>query len=251
MRKIALIAGCSQSAGSEIDGSQDSRYNRDHSFGNLLANKLGYEPINIAVSGSTNAGIARSIQLWFKKQYDPATMDVFVIVGWTEGSRIEVPAEQIGQDYRSSNPYSNWYDTTAGNYYRLNYGWDGHTEEQKKLIAVHKPYMVNNPIIVETNSINQLLLIQYFLKSLNVDYVMSHTMHLCTPNEYLSYYLDLVDRSCYYELDANDQEAFYWKYRNLGHINEKAQYWHHGEEPHRLHAEALYTFIKENNNVII
>jgi hypothetical protein len=251
VRKIALIAGCSQSAGSEIDGNQDSRYNRDHSFGNLLANKLGYEPVNIAVSGSTNAGIARSIQLWFKEHYDSPTMEVFVIVGWTEGSRIEVPSRQFGQDYRSSNPDSDWYDITAGNYYRLNFSWDGDNDEQRSVVAPHKRYMVDNPIIVETNSINQILLIQYFLKSLNIEYVMSHTMHLCTPNRYLSYYLDLVDRSRYYELDADDQTSFYWKYRNLGYTNEKAKYWHHGEEPHRLHAEALYTFIKENNNVII
>ena len=249
MRKIALIAGCSHSSGSEIDGTVDSRYNRDHSFGNVLARKLGYEPINISISGATNSSIARSIQLWFKEQYDSTTMEVFVIVGWTEGGRIEVPAAQIGQDFRSSNADADWYDITAGNYHRLNYGWDGHTKEQKAVIAVHKPYMVNNPIILETNSVNQILLIQYFLKSLNVEYVMCHTMHLFSPGHHTNQYVNLVDRTRYYELDASDQEAFYWKYRNLGYINEKAKYWHHGEEPHRLHAEALYTFIKENENV--
>lgn len=251
MKKIALIAGCSHSAGSEIDGNEDSLYNRDHSFGSVLATKLGYEPVNIAITGATNSGIARSIQLWFKEHYDSTSMEVFVIVGWTEGSRIEVPSAQLGQGFLSSNHAAAWYDVTAGNYHRLNYGWDGHTEEQKKLIAVHKPYMVDNPIILETNSINQVLLIQYFLKSLNVDYIMSHTMYLCTPNDYLHYYLGLIDQSRYYKIDANEETSFYWKYRKMGYINEKAKYWHHGTEPHRLYAEELYTFIKENKNDVV
>ena len=36
--KIMLIAGGSDLAGSEIDGSDDSYYNRDNSFGNLTLN---------------------------------------------------------------------------------------------------------------------------------------------------------------------------------------------------------------------
>jgi hypothetical protein len=35
--KILLIAGCSHTAGSEIDGSEDSKHNRKHSYGNQLA----------------------------------------------------------------------------------------------------------------------------------------------------------------------------------------------------------------------
>ena len=33
--KILLIAGCSHTGGSEIDGSQDSKYNRINSFGGI------------------------------------------------------------------------------------------------------------------------------------------------------------------------------------------------------------------------
>ena len=40
MEKIMLIAGCSHAAGSEIDGTEDSVYNRQHSFGALLAVKM-------------------------------------------------------------------------------------------------------------------------------------------------------------------------------------------------------------------
>ena len=72
-RKITLIAGCSHSAGSEIDGTEDSKFNRDNAFGSLLSKKLDREPINIAINGGTNATIARSILNWFGTQYDENT----------------------------------------------------------------------------------------------------------------------------------------------------------------------------------
>jgi len=60
-KKIMLIAGCSHTAGSEIDGTEDSKYNRLHSYGGILAEKMGYIPVNIAEPGSTNSTIARSV----------------------------------------------------------------------------------------------------------------------------------------------------------------------------------------------
>ena len=38
--KILLIAGCSNAAGSEIDGKEDQQFNRDNSFGALVALSL-------------------------------------------------------------------------------------------------------------------------------------------------------------------------------------------------------------------
>ena len=64
-----LIAGCSHAAGSEINGTEDSIYNRQQSFGARLASKLGYRPINIASNGASNSGIARSVLKWFEKYY--------------------------------------------------------------------------------------------------------------------------------------------------------------------------------------
>ena len=87
-----LIAGCSHAAGSEINGLEDSVYNRQHSFGNLVAFNYGYRPINIAQNGMTNSGITRSILKWIEKFYDPSKMEVFVLVSWTESTRLEIPA---------------------------------------------------------------------------------------------------------------------------------------------------------------
>ena len=77
--KILLIAGCSHSAGSEIDGKEDSAANRKNSFGGLIAKNLKRRPINISHVGATNSGIARQVINWFEKEYDPETMNVNVL----------------------------------------------------------------------------------------------------------------------------------------------------------------------------
>ena len=65
--KILLIAGCSHTAGSEIDGKEDSASNRKHSLGGIVAKKLNRKPINISQVGATNSGIARQVLQWFDK----------------------------------------------------------------------------------------------------------------------------------------------------------------------------------------
>jgi hypothetical protein len=244
--RIALIAGCSHSAGSEIDGSQDSKYSRDSAFGSILANKLGYRPINIAINGSTNSGIARSILMWFDENYNPETMDVYVIVGWTESSRIEVPATHRPSDFHSGNPSIEWYDSSANSYLRINYGWEGSGSYEKEIIPKYHKFMAENEIYLEYQTASTVLMIQYFLKSKNIPYVMCSTMHMFRPQEHFtSYLVNLIDETRYYNLKTDQDSAFYWKYKNLGYENSKAVYWHHSEEPHRLYAEELYKFIGE------
>lgn len=247
--KIALIAGCSHSAGSEIDGNLDSDYNRKNSFGSLLANKLGYRPLNIAINGSSNAGIARSILMWFDENYNPDSMDVFVIIGWTESSRLEIPAKHRPSDFHSGNPSIEWYDSSANSYLRINYGWVGNDSFEKSIVPGYQKFMSENETYLEYQSATNALMIQYFLKSLNVPYVMCNTMHMFVPNDhFVSYLLNMIDSTCYYNYDAGQDDSFYWKYRNLGYENTKAKYWHHSEEPHRLYAEELYKFIGEQQN---
>lgn len=245
-QKIGLIAGCSHIAGSEIDGSMDSEYNRDNSFGSLLVKKLGYHPVSIAVNGSANSSIARSILRWFDENYDSETMDVFVVIGWTESSRLEVPAQDRPGDYHSGNPHIHWYDSAANSFYRLNFGWKGNSAYEKTMIPKYHEFMADNQLILENWTATNVLQIQYFLKSLNVPYIMCSTMHMFQPQEHFtSYLVNLIDETRYYNLQTGQDSSFYWKYRNLGYENSKAMYWHHDEEPHRLYAEELYKFIGE------
>lgn len=246
MERIMLIAGCSHAAGSEIDGTEDSEYNRHHCFGSVLANKLEYYPINLAIAGNSNSGIARSVLKWFEANYDPSKMEVFVSITWTDSSRFEAPVER---PVNLPEPMcANWVDITARSFYRITMGYEGSSAipgEIEMTKRIHK-FVVENERFMEILSMNYVLQMQYFLNSKNVKYVMSNSMPMYYGNhEHLGFYMSLVDTTKYYGLH-NTEEAFYLKYKNEGYSNPKAKYWHHDEVPHELFADELYNFIKKN-----
>lgn len=247
MKKVGLIAGCSHSAGSEIDGTSDSDYNRSHSFGSLLCDKLGYEPINISLSGSANSGIARSIVRWLDQFYKADEMEVFACIGWTESSRLEIPSMC---DYRQSNLAVPWFDDSANSFWRINFGLESKNQDEQEIFATYQRFMAENPLILENWSASNVLMIQYLLNSLKINYVMCSTMHMFQPNEHFtSYLVNTIDETHYYNLKTTQDKSFYHYYADQGYTNPKAKYWHHNEEPHRLYAEELHNFIKDSVNV--
>lgn len=241
MKKIMLVAGCSHAAGAEIDGTQDSIYNRQNSFGNVLSEMMEFVPINIASSASANPTIARLVLEWFSKNYDPLTMEVFVTVAWTESSRMELPSEQ-GTDYSCANTSADWLSFYDQRYLRINQGWPGGDGYEKRVTPYYQKFIATNLTYLEILSANLVLQLQYYFKSLGVNYLMCNTMHMFTKNNHTEFFLDLIDKNHYVDVDNNDQ-SFYWKYKNAGYENPKALYWHHSEEPHRLYAEKLYNFV--------
>ena len=236
-----LIAGCSHTAGSEIDGTEDSTYNRSKSFGNQLAVALGFTPINIAICGATNSTIARSVLEWFDAN-DTTDTEVFVLVAWTESSRMELPAK-INFDYLTGSPCVSWFSTTADQYHRINQGWEGSTSQEKRFIKTYHNFIANNLDYLEIQSVNYVLQLQNFLQKKSIKYVMCNTMHMFSKYPHLDFYFNLIDQSSYLNL-KNNEESFYWKYKNLGFDNPKAKYWHHNEKPHKLYTKELYKFIK-------
>jgi len=85
-----LIAGCSNAAGFEIYAGeqQDSTQNRHASFGNLLAQHMDREPVNIAIGGATNSSIARSIMAYVAEH---SIQDLHVLCAWTDADRLDAP----------------------------------------------------------------------------------------------------------------------------------------------------------------
>lgn len=246
--KIMLIAGCSHTAGSEIDGSTDSIYNRKNSYGNLLAKKLGYKPINIAVCGYTNSAIARSVLEWFHHCYNH-TMDVFVLVGWTESSRIEAPFEFPTWHNEVNGKYCDWFSNSSIDFLQINVSHTNFDVREKEIQNDYQIFITKQTRFTEILSANFVLQLQYFLNSKNCDYLMVNTGHMFTIDNYrhLSLYMHLLDRKKYYMLHNNEQ-SFYNKYKSLGYTNEKAKYAHHGEAAHKEYAELLYTHLMENAN---
>ena len=240
-QRIALIAGCSHAAGHEIDGTFDSAHNRSHSYGNKLAKMLGREPVNIACGGLSNTGICRNVTEWIHQNYQPEHTDLFVIVGWTESLRMEVPSP-FCVDYASGNPDADWMPTFAGNYLQVNIGWQGGNSEESEVLrnGVHD-FQARNGNYLEMVSANTVLQLQYLLKHLNISYVMSNTMHQFTVNPYLAPMLKLIDPQ-HYMCATDNSQSFYQYYTNLGYVNELARYWHLGADAHTEYAHRLKEF---------
>jgi hypothetical protein len=247
MKKILLIAGCSHAAGAEIDGTMDSPYNRKSCFGSVLADKLERTPVNLALHGSSNSTIARSILNWFNTEYDAEAMDVFVLVSWTESSRLEVGVDHgYGYHTAGGSPNADWFDPTSNSYYRVNFGWTGGDEHEKAITPSYHRFMAENSTMLEIWAANFVLQLQYFFKWKNIPYVMCDSMHMFTrTDKFVKQYIDLIDSDRYFHLNKGDDETFYWRYTNMGFRNPNAKYWHHNEVPHALYAEELHNFIKE------
>lgn len=244
-QKIIFIAGCSHAAGSEIDGTEDSFYNRQNSFPTHLANKLGRLHIHTACPGSTNPTIARSIQEWFLEKYDPEIMDVFVLVAWTDSSRIEVPSKKV-KTHNIEKSSADWISKTSIEYHRLtahtpidNLPANEDLEICRKFMALYNDY-------VEIVTANAIIQTQYFLKMLNIKYLMCSTNILFSTKAQINWYKHLIDKNHFIDFD-NQSYSFYPKYKNLGYKNELAKYFHHGLEPHRLYADYLHHYILEHN----
>lgn len=245
--KILLIAGCSHAAGSEMNGSTDSVYNRCNSFGNILARKLDRIPINIAQHGLSNQGIARVVMNWFHYQYNEKLQDVQVLVAWTESLRTELPRTDEKSDTLSIiSRSSDWLDETSKHYYNFNFASKGSSDKEIMAIESAERFIANNEIFMEINSAYNIILLQQFFKANNIKYMMCNTMHMFTSYvKQIENLLPLIDQTKYRNM-MHGGESFYLKYKNLGYTNPKAKYWHHGEEPHQLYAEDLYNFIGES-----
>lgn len=243
--KILLIAGGSDPAGSEIDGTPDSKHNRENSFGNQLALRLDYKPVNIALAGAANQGISRSAIEWVVENYDKDKHDLFVLIGWADSSRMEIPYHKPTW-YHEHNPFVDWYGKTNNNFIRINLGYMGHGREEKDFIAEYHRFMVSNELFLEVLSAHYILNLQYFLKMHKIPYLMCNTLFMFTTgNEHVKWYTDQIDKVRYIDWDDNEN-AFYYKYASAGYKNLKAKYFHHTEEPHIRYSDYLKEYIMEN-----
>tara|TARA_R110000751_G_scaffold189334_1_gene295393 strand:+ start:400 stop:1137 length:738 start_codon:yes stop_codon:yes gene_type:complete len=233
---IALIAGCSHSAGFEIDGTEDSAYNRSKSFGSVLSSLLQLTPHNISLGAQSNSSIARSVIDYLESADDESVE--FVVVGWTEASRIDLPSDiDVGLD--GNNPAADSIGEVSRRFLQINAGWDGNTPYERSIMPYWHEYMYHQGNLMSLVTVKEMLLLQQYLYSKGIDYVFCNTMLPYNPNRFTEWYWDLIDDSkCMW-----DAEGFWFKYKELGHVNSKAKYWHHDETPHRLWAELLYNHI--------
>ena len=253
--KILLITGGSDPMGTEIDGTHDSEYNRRHSFAGRLTDTgrifQDYTPVNICAGGISNSFILRNTLLWFEKNYDPETQDVFCVVGWTDSSRWETPLEN-SSDMKPLWPCGDWLAKENDDYLGINIGW-AHEEredfpEQERMHKVYYDFIVNSPPQqMELTSLNIALQLQWFFKSKNIPYLMTDTLHnVKTDQVFVDPYLNMVDKLRYINF-GQPEESFYSIYEKLGYTNPKAKYFHHGEDAHLHYSHLLEDHIIKHN----
>jgi len=240
--KTTLIAGCSHAAGSEIDGNEDSEYNRSRSFGNLLSNKLNRKPINIAIASATNHTIARSVINYIENVHDKND-ELFVVIAWTDSARIEAPIDWMNGHAPKN---ADWLDESSRNFIRINQGTPIFAKKEEEIIEYWKRFCVEQSTWLEIYSLNLILQIQYYLQQKNINYVMCNSGYMVRENVHTNHYINLVDTTRFLNL-LNTDNSFIHKYYALGYKNSKAKYWHHGEEPHKLFAEELYKFMEKQH----
>jgi hypothetical protein len=239
---VLLIAGGSDPAGSELDGTEDSIFNRQNSFGNLLAQKLNYKPVNIAISGSANTGIVRSIIEWFDNEYKLGD-NIFVLVGFADSIRMEAPWHRPTW-HDKNNPHVDWFSKTSVDYMRITPALKKYNDDED-LIEDYQRFMACGESFLQIYCANLILQLQYFLKTKKVPYLLCNTLYMFDKNlKQLEWYFNQFDKERYINFDNND-EAFYTRYANQGYKNPLAKYFHHGPEPHKLYADYLFEYINE------
>ena len=256
-KKILLVTGGSDPMGMKIDGTGDSEYNRRHSFAGRLTDAgrifQDYTSVNICVGGISNSFILRNTLLWFEENYDPDVTEVFVIIGWSDSARWEAPVKN-SSDPKSVWPCGDWMAKENDDYLSIQLDWpQGSRENFPELDRVHevyKEFMLNSPPQqMELFSLNIALQLQWFLKSKNIPYLMTDTLHnVKTDNVFVEPYLNMVDKLRYINFGQPD-EAFYTKYVELGYTNPKDtfKYFHHGEDAHLHYSHTLEDHILKHN----
>ena len=244
--KIMLIAGCSHTGGYEIDGTMDSPYNREHSYGGLLAKAQGRKPIHLAAGGVSNSYILRNVLLWFANNYDPETQDVFCLVGWTDSSRWELPLYR-GQDIEGNNPNLDWFSDIHNDYLSVQLGWTHHNRpempelDQESMQKTYHNLIAEFPEQMEILSFNYALQLQSYLKSIDIKYVMVDTLHNFDWEKlWIEPLAKLIDYDRYPNAGI-PTESFYLKYREK-YPNISSDYDHLGAEAHQ-------EFFTEINNL--
>ena len=118
MTKRALILGCSHAAGAEMHKDPTIAVNNPQEFGYLnsypvlIAQQLGYIPLNYAISGGSNNAMFRI----FSEKLEHLTSNDIIIACWTGIDRTEIWHELDQQWLQLSIGQQNWNPIKSSTY---------------------------------------------------------------------------------------------------------------------------------------
>ncbi len=219
-----LVIGCSHSAGSEIV-EQWHPSCPERAYGGYLYKNLGFtEYVNIAGPGWSNEWIYHTMVEYLARLRDPK--EWFVVIGWTNSMRKPVFCYEKNEvvhlcpNHRNlevfSKPIQKAYDHLYGTSIPLNVSTQ---MEHSRIIGM-----------------------QSLLKQLGISYLFFDAV--CSNHEWSTN--NLIDLSRYFKYGDNDQS--FWRKYQLEYWDGGDRWANHAPEwYHKVWAEELTNFIKENN----
>lgn len=235
-----VTIGCSHSAGSMIDGRNGtSWYNKQHSFGGLLAKKFGMNHYSLGVPGGSNQYIYRST-IRFINNYMHEHDDYIFLLGWTSTNRIEMR-------YPEKSPYTH---KIVGDFLDLKYvpftvGTDTslwHTNELKAMDRLTPLIFYEKQL--ETDWAVYAYTLQELLKYNKLKYYMFNTCHDLPINNDNRDIVQALDTDYYHNPTDFDSSMLQW---GLRQGFEKTPCWHLKADGHAAWAEHLENLMSEKD----
>ena len=240
--KILVALGCSHTNGSMIDGiNGSSEYNVRNGFPAMLANKFGYQLVNISKPGGSNQYIQRSAIEYITNHYNKNNEYLFLI-NWTSRLRCE---------FRYSEN-SSFTHKTLGDYIDLKsvpftVGTNPNLFADKRISKMldYTPYLID----LELESLRWATwayALQCTFENYNIPYLMSNT---CEPMPRLDINKKIVNKlNLDKYIEPFDLDFVMIQYlMNWGY--EKTECWHFLSDGHQAWANRLEGYLRKLNYV--
>ena len=211
----------------EVTLGEDDDYRIRNSWPGILSNLIGCEGHNDAVPGGSNQRIMRTSLDWIADNKDK---DLFVVIGWTGLTRIELWNQKNRVHKQHLLNFS------------LNY-----SNEDKKFYEKYWRETYNDYERVD-NFIHQLIMFQGFLQINNIPFVFFDALPTVNNAELdmaaFDHLDNLIDKKRYFQYNTINGCFYTWTIMNKYKQGPRK---HPLEEAHKDWAKILYEYITENN----
>lgn len=233
-----VTIGCSHTAGSMIDGrSGTSWFNKQHSFGGLLAKQHGINHYNLGFPGGSSQYIYRAT-IRFINNFMHNHDDYIFLIGWTSTNRIELRypensphVHQVVGDFIDTKYVPFTVGTNTSLY---------HTKELKELDRLCPLLFYDNQL--DSDWAVYAYTLQHIFKNNNLKYYMFNTCHELPANNDNQDIIDKLDTDFYYRPTDFDSSMLHWA---LNKGFEKTSCWHLKADGHAAWAEHLNTLMNK------
>lgn len=235
-----VAVGCSHMAGSELDGiNTEGIYNRQNCFAAKIAKQLGFDYVNLSVSGSSNQFIHRRT-IEFLTTYAQSNEDYFYLIGWTSPLRMELRYSE-NNDYI----YNSLADYVDKKFIPFTSGTDKNLfldHRMKKLTKFVDVLFEENLKDIEYATLVYSL--QETLKNNKCKYFMINSCIGINPISYNMSIINKIDKRYFYN-PTDNQSSFFEICKNVFNYKNYSLRWHHYEPAHADYSIFLLDLIKK------